>query len=428
MLAELVNRFRVSLFPPLPRFTPILRYTPFLHLLPPSMSTRAAKRVALQALADNNPENTGSTRLRRASAAATAATAAGGNGASSSRSRPSPAYDGAGLSSSSTDGESDNDSEYTPAGRKQSNKKRRIAGSNLSKYSLSATAAATAVGTTENLAPTHHLNQMEGYASVFLGGLSGISSHDQVHPLSSSSAGAGPLSMTGSVGRYPVQHYSGDRHDLDDLFLRNAGPGPSAARRNLDRAISLATAMEATVSGASTPHQSALDPLSMAVDGMHEHKSRGRGRYPTPTHIMVPAEDGTHVSLDQAVDFLVDATIPLSPQRSGGGGSAGAVAGAGGNGSVTSTVKRQTQAEFLYTKTKEFKRLKNSDAAKRSRLRKALRLDLMESAVNNLETKNAELKEENEQLKEENRRLLMRLTMEKFGEDDLFRSGGSHGR
>ena len=346
----------------------------------------------------------------------------------------------------------------------------------LSKYSLSA------VGKIDNLSPTHHLNQMEdGYATGFLSGFTGMhSTHEHAPPLgpSSSSTTAGGNDSSAGAGTasggpyYPGPFYLHDydqdrqRHDVAHLEHLFAVPQQTVAsnlatRQSLDvgRPHSLNSMDAASSIGSSPPTTTTtaystannattaatltimLDSLAAAIDGRQDQPkiSRGRGRYPTPTHIMVPTQDGTPVSLDQAVDFLVDATLPLTPQHIGGGGGGGGSGRGHGCGSgsgpswdgntntnttttntttTDTTKRRKTDAERAYSKTEEFKRLKNSDAAKRSRLRKVLRLDLMESAVKNLEARNAEYKEENDRLKDENRRLLLRLTMEKFGDDD----------
>ncbi|KAI3650887.1 hypothetical protein MP228_004368 [Amoeboaphelidium protococcarum] len=91
---------------------------------------------------------------------------------------------------------------------------------------------------------------------------------------------------------------------------------------------------------------------------------KGRGRHPNTTNIYIPTDKGVHIPLDDAVDALVDKKLPLHP--------------------VAEVPEDLADGSG---DRKQYKRMKNSDAAKRSRLRKNLRLQTLEMALKNMEEK-----------------------------------------
>ena len=141
------------------------------------------------------------------------------------------------------------------------------------------------------------------------------------------------------------------------------------------------SAVLATASSASSP-----GPGSAA-------QRRGRGRLPAATNIMIPTIDGGQISLDDAVNAFVDSLLPLSE----------------GQRRAEEIAHMLNLSDTEKWKSNEYKCTKNLDAAKRSRLRKKIRVDILQSTMSSLGQSNAELKERVAELEAENAALRERL-------------------
>ena len=127
---------------------------------------------------------------------------------------------------------------------------------------------------------------------------------------------------------------------------------------------------------------------------------------------MIPTADGGRISLDSSVDAYIDATVPNTStsnihddddsedEESDETERTGSKKSKTGSGATTSPVESLKD-----------KRMKNATSARRSRLRKQLRLKVMQECLEQLEARNEVLVRRNRELEAE-----IAMLKQKYGE------------
>ena len=150
----------------------------------------------------------------------------------------------------------------------------------------------------------------------------------------------------------------------------------------------------------SSPHVLTITPELLDMLPELTARRRARGRTPGSMKKMIPIPSGAFIDLDVAVNALVDAALPLAESDR--------------------NAQMVAHALQLNSETKwhspEYKRVKNLDSAKRSRMRREIRQDLLRTSLETMQRDCLRLQDRVHSLMNENRQLRMRLASH---EDDL---------